>query len=103
MQVFEMELLRWESLNDLAPEKDGSLMKSVVREGDLAVWDKPKEADLVTVSYAARVDGEERAFAEATGVEFRVADGCLCPAVRAAVVTMKKGEQVELRVCSWPS
>ena len=92
-----MELLRWESVNDLSPDKDGSLMKAVLREGDLAVWDKPKEADLVTVSYAARTAGEGRAFAEATGVEFRVADGCFCPAVREAVVTMKKGEQVELK------
>ena len=28
LQIFDMELLRWEKQNDLAPEKDGSLLKA---------------------------------------------------------------------------
>jgi predicted nuclease with RNAse H fold len=65
MQTFEMELVSWESVNDLSPEKDGSLMKAVKREGNLAVWDKPQDADLVTVAASARVAGADAPFLEA--------------------------------------
>lgn len=98
VQIFEIELLRWESVNDLSPEKDGSLMKQTLEEGDLNVWDKPKEADLVTVTYTACVNGEKEAFADVQGHEFCVVDGHFCPAIKAAVLTMKKGERVALQV-----
>jgi hypothetical protein len=100
VQIFEIELLRWESVNDLSPEKDGSLMKQTLEEGDLNVWDKPKEADLVTVSYTACVNGEKDPFADVQGHEFCLADGHFCPAIKAAVLTMKKGERVALQVGS---
>jgi hypothetical protein len=103
LQIFEIELLRWESVNDLSPEKDGSLMKRTLQEGDLNVWDKPKEADLVVVSYTACVEGESMPFAEGKGAEFRVADGHFCPAIKEAVLTMKEGERVELKVPSSPT
>ena len=64
VQIFEMELVSWESVNDLSPEKDGSLMKHVETEGDLATWDKPQDADLVTVGVSATVVGGAEPFAE---------------------------------------
>ena len=98
---FDMQLLSWESLNDLSPEKDGSLMKTIIDEGDLDVWDKPKEADLVTVAVSGRVRGADAPFLDEPGFEFSLAAGWLCPAVGAAVVSMKKGERVliKARLC----
>ena len=100
MQTFEMELIDWESMNDLSPHKDGSLMKFVKTEGDLNVWDKPKEADLVTVAVSARLAGADLAFFEGEQ-EFTLGDGWLCPAIKTAVLTMKQGEEVMLKVRSW--
>jgi hypothetical protein len=98
MQVFEVELLRWESVNDLSEEKDGSLIKKVVREGELNSWDRPKAPDLVTVTLSAKVEGAEMFFVKGEVKEFRVEDGWFCPAVKIAVQEMKKGEAVLLKV-----
>ena len=92
-----MELLDWESMNDLSTHKDGSLMKYIQQEGDLNVWDKPQPDDLVTVRARAAVASEKAPFLDETA-EFVVKDGWLCPAVRLAVVTMKSGETVLLKV-----
>lgn len=93
-----MELLRWESVNDLSDEKDGSLMKTTTRDGDLDVWDRPKDPDLVTIKLSAKVAGATEYFVKDEETEFTVADGYFCPAVKIAVSEMKKGEAVTLKV-----
>lgn len=98
MQLFEVELLRWESVNDLSDEKDGSLMKTITQEGDLDVWDRPKDQDLVTIKLSAKVAGASEFFVKDEEIEFRVSDGYFCPAVKIAVSEMKKGEAVTLKV-----
>ena len=82
LQLFEVELLRWESVNDLSDEKDGSLMKKVLKEGDLNVWDSPMEPDLVTIKLSAKVAGTEEYFEKDLVQEFKMKDGFFCPAVR---------------------
>eukprot|EP00892_Ulva_mutabilis_P008035 jgi/Ulvmu1/5603/UM023_0140.1 len=96
--LFEVELLRWESMNDLSEEKDGSLVKTVTKEGDLDVWDRPKDPDLVTIKLSAKVAGATECFVKNEETEFTVGDGCFCPAVKIAVSEMKKGEAVKLKV-----
>lgn len=98
VQLFEVELLRWESVNDLSDEKDGSLMKTTIQDGDLDVWDRPKDPDLVTIKMSAKVAGTTEYFVKDEETEFTVADGYFCPAVKIAVSEMKKGESVSLKV-----
>jgi FK506-binding protein 4/5 len=97
VQVFEIELIEWQSMNDLAPERDGSLMKFTIQEGDLGVWDKPRDVDIVKVQATACLAGSKEAFLDEEK-EFTVSDGWLCPAVKLAVVTMKQGEEIMLKV-----
>jgi hypothetical protein len=99
LQIFEIELLRWESVNDLSDEKDGSLMKKIVTEGDLNVWDRPKDTDLVVVKLSAKVAGAEEYFEKDLVHEFKVEDGFFCPAVLRVVKEMKQGEVVHVKVC----
>ena len=98
LQLFEVELLRWESVNDLSDEKDGSLMKKVLKEGDLNVWDSPMEPDLVTIKLSAKVAGTEEYFEKDLVQEFKMKDGFFCPAVRRILQGMKKGETVQVKV-----
>ena len=100
MQLFEVELLSWISINDLSPEKDGSILKFVQSEGDIGGWDRPKLPDIVTIRYSAHVDGVEQPFVSNEEVEFKVEDGHFCPAVKIAIQEMKKGEKVKLKVLS---
>jgi hypothetical protein len=99
VQLFEVELIRWESMNDLSDEKDGSLMKQIIQEGDLNVWDKPKDADLVTIKLSAKVVGSEEYFEKDLEKEFKMQDGFLCPAIKRVVQEMKQGESVQVKVC----
>lgn len=96
--LFDVELLSWVSTNDLSPEKDGSIVKHVVEEADMAVWDKPQLADIVTVQLSANVVGETEPFAVPETLEFKVEEGAFCPAVKIAVQDMKKGEAAKLTV-----
>ena len=98
VQLFEVELLRWESVNDLSDEKDGSLMKKVLQEGDLAVWDRPMEPDLVTIKLSAKVAGTDEFFEKDLQHEFKMQDGFFCPAVKRIVQGMKQGEKVQVKV-----
>ena len=43
---FEVELLSWNSVNDITPSKDGGIIKTVVTEGE--GWAMPKDDDEVT-------------------------------------------------------
>ena len=45
LQVFEVELLSWKSVKDIAG--DGGVIKTVVKEG--SGWAKPMDADEVSV------------------------------------------------------
>lgn len=85
-------------MNDLSDEKDGSLMKTIVKEGDLDVWDRPKDPDLVTIKLSAKVAGASEYVVKDQETEFTVSDGHFCPAVKIAVSEMKKGEAVTLKV-----
>lgn len=98
LQLFEVELLRWESVNDLSDEKDGSLMKKITQEGDLNVWDRPQDVDLVTVKLSAKVAGEADFFVKDVTEEFKLMDGFFCPAVKRVVKEMKQGEAVQVKV-----
>jgi FK506-binding protein 4/5 len=98
LQLFEVELLRWESVNDLSDEKDGSLMKKIIQEGDLNVWDKPKDVDLVTIKLSAKVADSEEFFEKDLEKEFKMQDGFFCPAVKRVVQGMKQGEAVQVKV-----
>lgn len=72
-------------------------MKIVTQEGDLDVWDRPKDADLVTIKLSAKVAGAEEYFVKDEETEFTVEAGHFCPAVKIAVSEMKKGEAVTLK------
>lgn len=92
--VFEIELLSWKSIKDIAG--DGGVMKTILKEGE--GWPKPKDEDEVTITLSAKVQGQEDFFFSQDTVEFTVKDGFLCKAVSTAVKTMKKGEEVRLVV-----
>jgi hypothetical protein len=51
--VFEVELLSWKSVKDIAG--DGGVIKTVVREG--SGWAKPMEADDVSVRWVTPARG----------------------------------------------
>lgn len=82
----------------MSDEKDGSLMKKIIQEGDLNVWDKPREVDLVTIKLSAKVVGIEEYFEKDLEQEFKMQDGFFCPAVKRIVQQMKQGEAVQVKV-----
>jgi len=94
--VFEIELLDWRSVKDIAG--DGGVIKTVLKEGE--GWATPKLADEVCVEITASVKGADKPFFSTPdgGVEFPLTQGHLCEAVKTAVKTMKKGEHAKLIV-----
>ncbi|KAK9130939.1 hypothetical protein Sjap_011426 [Stephania japonica] len=92
---FQVELVSWYRIVDV--NNDGGVVKKIVHKSELL--ERPERKDEVTVKYEAKLeDGSILAKSPEEGVEFLVSDGHLCPALAAAVVTMRKGEQVILRV-----
>ncbi|KAG2423969.1 hypothetical protein HXX76_014908 [Chlamydomonas incerta] len=91
---FEVELLSWRSKKDILG--DGGVIKTVTAPG--SGWEQCQDMFEAKVSYSARVAGADKPFASAEDVAFSVAEGLLVPAVRIAVKTMKRGEQVQLKV-----
>jgi FKBP-type peptidyl-prolyl cis-trans isomerase len=122
---FEVELLSWRSVKDIAG--DGGVIKTVVTEG--GGWETPGDADEVVVSYQVRPaaaaadktkkkskaaadgggdeknDEEDNANKPAPllssppgGATFTVRDGHLCRGLGRAVRTMKVGEKAVLRL-----
>lgn len=75
-------------------------LQVVTEEGDLAVWDKPKEPDLVTFDIVARLPDAAEPFYSEEGAEFKVESGYLCPALAIAARTMKQGERATLKARS---
>ena len=106
--IFDVELLRWKSVNDLSG--DGGVIKTLVSEGE--GYDRPGLEDEVRVSYVVMTaddgdgqivdDGKSAARellkSDDEGVMFTLKDGTVCPAIKIAVQTMKRGEEVELAV-----
>jgi FK506-binding protein 4/5 len=90
---FDVELLSWTSVRDIA--KDGGIFKKILKEGEK--WENPKDPDEVLVKYEARLE-DGTVVSKSEGVEFTVKDGYLCPALGKAVKTMKKTEKVLLTV-----
>ncbi|EFJ19541.1 hypothetical protein SELMODRAFT_110584 [Selaginella moellendorffii] len=94
---FDVELLSWDSIKEIC--KDGGILKKIVAEG--RNWATPKDDDEVLVRFEAKLeDGTVVATTPLAGVEFRVTDGYLCPAISKAVRTMKREEKVILTVKS---
>ncbi|EFJ51308.1 hypothetical protein VOLCADRAFT_103560 [Volvox carteri f. nagariensis] len=91
---FEVELLSWRSVKDIAG--DGGVIKTVLTEG--SGWATCEDQFEAKVSYTARVSGSETPFATSDDTLFTVSEGHLIPAVRVALKTMKKGEKVALKV-----
>lgn len=93
---FEVELLWWKSVNDLAG--DGGLIKTIQTEGE--GWYTPKEKDEVIVSYKVKLSGKDDVVLESPegNVAFTVKDGHLFKAMATAVKSMKKGEHVTLKL-----
>uniref|UniRef100_A0ACD5ZV90 Uncharacterized protein n=2 Tax=Avena sativa TaxID=4498 RepID=A0ACD5ZV90_AVESA len=90
---FDVELLSWTSVRDIA--KDGGIFKKILKEGEK--WENPKDPDEVLVKYEARLE-DGTVVSKSEGVEFTVKNGYLCPALGKAVKTMKKTEKVLLTV-----
>ncbi|CAM6018916.1 unnamed protein product [Sphagnum balticum] len=92
---FDVELISWASVKDIC--KDGGIIKKQLVEG--TKWEKPKDADEVTVKYEVKLDdGTVVAKTPENGVEFYVKDGHFCPAISTTVKTMMKGEKALLTV-----
>jgi FK506-binding protein 4/5 len=94
--VFEVELLSWASVKDLAG--DGGVIKTTLEEG--AGWGSPGDRDEVKCTISARVAGAAAPFyaSPAGGEAFTLAEGGLCRGVRLALSKMKKGEAARLKV-----
>jgi len=87
---FEVELLSWVDSRDISEEKDGSLVKSIVRKG--AGYERPRPADEVVARVEVRVAGSDDVVFSDDKATFTVSEGLLCPAVGATVATMLVGE-----------
>ncbi|KAL4420120.1 hypothetical protein ABPG77_000291 [Micractinium sp. CCAP 211/92] len=95
--VFEVELIDWKSVKDIAG--DGGVIKTIVKEG--SGWAKPQSQDEVCVRFSARVQGTAEPFYTTAeqGEEFTLAGPAhFCRAISTAAATMKKEEEVKLVV-----
>jgi len=95
--VFDVELLSWKSINDLCG--DGGVVKTVISKGE--GYEKPGLEDEVLARYVVvSADDETKEIVRSSdeGEYFTLKDGILCPAVKIAIQTMKRGEEVQLEV-----
>uniref|UniRef100_A0A2N9ENL6 peptidylprolyl isomerase n=1 Tax=Fagus sylvatica TaxID=28930 RepID=A0A2N9ENL6_FAGSY len=92
---FEVELVSWIIVVDVS--KDGGIIKKIMEKGGRI--EQPGDLDQVLVKYRVALDdGTIVAETLEEGVEFYVKDGHLCPALRKAIMTMKRGEKAKLVV-----
>lgn len=97
----EVTLEQLYETTDVSFEKNTSLMKKTVVEGD--GYKKPKDATKVTVNVEAATDGAAALPGFTSKVlEFVVGNGDVCDALECAAADMKKGEKAIL-TCSTPS
>ncbi|KAJ9180936.1 hypothetical protein P3X46_009120 [Hevea brasiliensis] len=95
---FDVEMLSWSSIRDIAG--DGGILKRIIKEGE--GWATPRDGDKVLVKYEAGLENGLLVSKSEEGEEFHIGDGYLCPAFGKAVKTMRKGEEAELSVkCSY--
>ncbi|KAF2289214.1 hypothetical protein GH714_029533 [Hevea brasiliensis] len=95
---FDVEMLSWSSIRDIAG--DGGILKRIIKEGE--GWATPRDGDKVLVKYEAGLENGLLVSKSEEGEEFHIGDGYLCPAFGKAVKTMRKGEVAELSVkCSY--
>eukprot|EP01062_Namystynia_karyoxenos_P011409 TRINITY_DN14079_c0_g1_i1.p2 TRINITY_DN14079_c0_g1~~TRINITY_DN14079_c0_g1_i1.p2 ORF type:complete len:493 (+),score=245.68 TRINITY_DN14079_c0_g1_i1:93-1481(+) len=88
---FEVELLGWESREDVSKDRDKSIMKSLIKEG--SGWDKPEfEAKCV-------IDIKGPGF-DKVDWEIICGDDMVPPGVEQCIEGMKKGEECEVTVQS---
>lgn len=86
---------------DVSFNKDGSVMKKQMRQGE--GFDMPKDTWTATLKVEAARDVAPTSpalpvYSEPKVLEFRVGDGWVCDALECAVLEMKKGERAVLRV-----
>ena len=82
---------------DCSFEKNNSLMKKMVREGE--GYDMPKECAKIKLSVETATDGTNPiAGFTAKVLEFTAGDGEVCDALELAAAEMKKGERAVLTV-----
>jgi len=91
--VFEVELIKWQ-MEDLTPEKDGGVLRSVLQEGEGYLT--PSEGATVEVHLVGTCAGnvfEER------DVKFQIGDACeanIVEGVDVAIKKFKKGEKSKI-------
>ncbi|KAI8470001.1 MAG: hypothetical protein J3K34DRAFT_421882 [Monoraphidium minutum] len=91
---FEVELLSWKSVKDIAG--DGGVIKTVVEES--SEWKRPSANDEVALTYSIKVKGADKAASEAAGAVFDLSKGAPLglKGLEVAVMSMKKGEAAHL-------
>lgn len=91
---FEVELINWVEESDVSTQKDGGILKKVLKEGE--GWEKPSDDTRVKVNYKLFVvEGEEsfRQVDEKRDFEFITGAEEVPAGLDQAVLSMKKGEQ----------
>lgn len=93
--IFEVELLDWK-LEDISPDKDGSIQRRILKAGEL--YNTPKLHATVKVHLIGKHNGREF---ENREVEFVVGEGCehgVVQGVEAGIQKFKKAETSLLRL-----
>ena len=91
---FEVELLSWKSVKDIAG--DGGVIKKTLQEG--AGWDKPKNKDEVFYTYTATT--EEGTELYSCEDEMQVVEQIASAGLKKCLETMKRGEQAHVILTS---
>lgn len=99
--VFEVELISWQSEQDISEKKDGSLLKDVLKAGE--GYKSPAELSSVDIHFTlALEDGTVvKTSGDASAPQtFVIDDGSLLPGVEAALLKMKKGEHAKVTIAA---
>lgn len=89
--IVELSLLEMFETKDVSFNKDNSVMKKQMKEGE--GWDTPKDGCRVKLAVqSALADKQPLAGFQAKTLEFTVGDGEVCDMLECAVLQMKKGE-----------
>eukprot|EP01105_Mastigella_eilhardi_P025338 TRINITY_DN6871_c0_g1_i2.p1 TRINITY_DN6871_c0_g1~~TRINITY_DN6871_c0_g1_i2.p1 ORF type:complete len:496 (+),score=220.68 TRINITY_DN6871_c0_g1_i2:60-1547(+) len=93
---FEVELIGWTEAKDVSSEKDGSIMKKTITEGD--GYEMPDDETLCTVTYKAFVKGTETPFESKENFQLHMGEEEVISGVEKALETMKKKEKAEITI-----
>lgn len=97
---YEVEVLQIMTLEDVSLERNKTVMKKITKEGD--GYEKPTEGAEVTVTFGVRSGTTSDVIVKDRKLVFPVACGKFCAALEETVLTMKKGEQCQVR-CMLPA